>query len=178
MVMTLLLSLFVGCTDETTTYSLHCDLEAPVLSAISAAPGDTVVARTRPLTEVQDTVVSVGGTRAAISDLGRDECDACDECRSDAGCTSCSDCDECAADCATCDEWVSFVTPDLPLEEHPVTITNVHGTSGAARLLLTAPDTGASDSGASDSGASDSGASDSGASDSGGNDSGGSDSEE
>jgi hypothetical protein len=145
----------MACTDETSTYTLHCGLEAPALSPTTADVGAQVVATSKPLTEVQDTVVSVGGTRATVLNLSRESCDECDSCREDNECTSCADCDECAADCTSCVQTVTFSVPNLPYGDYPVTVTNVHGTTAQATLTVAAQasdDTGDSGDATSDSG--------------------------
>ncbi len=125
-----------GCEDDTESYSLHCDLGTPVLYPTSAAPGQTVTATARSLTSVQDTVVRVGATDAIVSDVQRPGCDSCDQCREKSQCTSCDDCDECAADCAECVESVVFAVPMLGDGSYGVSITNVHGQSPTATLLV------------------------------------------
>lgn len=147
------LLLGVGCEDDTESYSLHCDLGTPVLYPTTAAPGQTVTATARSLTSVQDTVVRVGSSDASVSDVERPGCDSCDQCREKSQCTSCDDCDECASDCAACVESVVFEVPMLANGSYGVSITNVHGQSPTATLLVErngGGDTG--DSGADDSG--------------------------
>lgn len=151
------LLLGVGCEEDTEAYSLHCDLGTPVLSPSSAAPGQVVTATARALTSVQDTVVRVGSTEATVNDVQRPGCDSCDQCREKNQCTSCDDCDACAADCTECVESVLFAVPMVADGSYGVTITNVHGQSPAATLLVErspGDDTGDSgdDSGGGDSG--------------------------
>lgn len=73
-----------------------CSLDL-TLSASTAAPGDTITATGGPLTELRDTVVTVGGVQATVSDVTRsDECSnavtGCDLCRIEAECPPCGFC--------------------------------------------------------------------------------------
>lgn len=173
-----LLFSLLACDTSSSAYSLNCDLPAPALSPAEGSAGQAIVATGQAFTEVQDTVVSVGGSAATVTGVGREDCDTCDQCRVDEGCTSCDDCDSCATDCAPCVETVEFTVPALSPGIYPVTLTNLHGQSSAASFTVEVDtgqpeDSGATgDSGASDSGSGDSGSSDSGSSDSGAGDSG------
>lgn len=132
--------MLLACTTESDPLSLHCTLDTPSFAPATAAPGDTVVATTRPLTELWDTTVHVAGTPAEVVALSRGGeealCDACDSCREDAGCTACDACLTCTEACSTCVETVSFVVPSVALGAAAVTVTNVHGSTSAGRLTV------------------------------------------
>lgn len=126
----------LACTTTSSSLSLTCDLSAPAFAPPEAAPGETVVATTGPLTETWDTTVSVGSTPATGVVVARQDCDACDECVSAAECNVCLECDDCIADCATCVETVSFTVPDVALGATTVTITNLHASSAPVAFVV------------------------------------------
>jgi len=138
----MLFFLALACTVSSSSTVLHCDLTGPALSPSESAPGSTVVAVGRPMTEVWDTTVRVGSTDATVSSVDRTDCDACDTCREAAECNVCGTCTECAADCATCVESASFVVPELAPGSYPVVVTNLHAASSAVTLVVTPADTG------------------------------------
>lgn len=143
--------LALGCSTSSEAISLHCTLDTPSFSPSAAAPGDTVVATTHPLTELWDTTVHLGATPAevvALSRGGEEElCASCDACREAAGCTACDSCFTCNDECATCVETVSFVVPAVAEGTATVTITNVHGSTAEGRLTVVAPGTDTGDTG-------------------------------
>ena len=160
----------VGCTTSTTITSPRCDLTVGTPSPTEAAAGTTVTLSATPMTSTWDTAVYVGGMRATVLEVTRDNCDTCDTCRSDAGCTSCGDCDVCDLECSQdCSESVSFDLPlGLPAGANPVWVYNEHGTGGPADVtILSAPDTGTKDTGTKDTGAHDTGTKDTGTKDTG-----------
>ncbi len=128
--------LALACDTSSEALSLHCTLDTPVFSPAEAAPGDTVVATTAPLTEVWDTTVQVGTDAASVVAVDRNECSACDTCRETVGCTSCDECTDCAEDCATCVQTVSFTVPAVAVGATTVTITNIHGATAEGRLVV------------------------------------------
>jgi len=135
--------LLLGCSTDSSSLSLLCELRKPVLAPAEARPGETVVATTGPLTAAFDTAVSVGGTAAKVTALDRTTCDECDTCRDAADCSSCDECTSCATECSTCVETVSFTVPDLAPGATTVTVTNLHAASRAAALTVSAAaDTG------------------------------------
>jgi hypothetical protein len=140
----------LACTSDELETTSGCTLDAPVAAPASGAPGDEVVLTSAPLTEVWDTLVTVGGTRATVLDLTRDGCDDCDTCVDDAECTVCDvECVDCTETCATCVETVTIVVPDLPAGDHAVQVVNRHGTSELGTLtVLAGADTGDTDTGA------------------------------
>ncbi len=147
------LFLVLACTVADSSTVLHCDLTGPLLEPAEAEPGVSVRAVSRPMTEVWDTSVYVGGTPAAVTAVERVECDACDTCREEAECNVCDSCTDCAADCAPCVESATFTVPQLAPGPHAVVLTNLHASASAVVLTVTAADTGDSgDSGDTDSG--------------------------
>lgn len=172
-----------GCQGALTYLAVKCDITTTSVDPSAAYVGDQVRVSATPLTSSFDTAVYVGGDRALLVDLVRENCEVCDECKSDNDCNECGDCDDCDAACAdTCDEYVLFEVPAREPGPTVVQIYNAHGESQTIEFeVLAAPDTGG-DSGSSDSGSTDSGGggtdsggsgSDSGGSDSGSSDSGG-----
>ena len=139
--------LVLACTTTSSSLSLTCDLSTPVLAPAAAAPGETVVATTGPLTESWDTTVSVGSVAASGVVVARQECDACDECVSAAECNVCLECDDCIADCATCVETVTFTVPDAALGATTVTITNLHAASAPVAFVVVEPGSDTGDTG-------------------------------
>ncbi len=139
--------LMLACTESTGSTVPRCDLTAPVITPAESPGGGTVVAVSRPMTEVWDTVVTVGAVNATISAVDRSECDSCDSCRETAECNVCDSCASCATECATCVESVSFVVPELAPGSHQVVVTNLHAASAAVSLTVIEADTG-SDTGA------------------------------
>ena len=121
--------LVLACTTTSSSLSLTCDLTTPGLSPAEAAPGETVVATTGPLTESWDTTVFVGSTPATGVVVTRQDCDACDECVNAAECNVCGECNECVSDCSTCIETVTFTVPEGALGATTVTPTNLHASS-------------------------------------------------
>ena len=137
----MLLSLFllVACAETTISTSPTCTLDGVELAPTSAAPGEVVIAYTRPLTEVWDTAITVGAARAELVDLDRSTCDACDDCRVTEECSSCEACDSCEDTCASCVESVSFLVPDVAEGDWSVEIVNRHGRSDRAALTVLPP---------------------------------------
>lgn len=103
-----------------------------------ATPGEIVAAVGRPVSEIVDTTVRVGGVEAAIVDVDPDSqaCRPCEDCRSLVGCTECQRCPTCADECLECAPQVLFEVPDLPAGDHLVTIANRFGTSQPTPLTL------------------------------------------
>jgi hypothetical protein len=67
------------------------------LAASTAAPGDVLTVTGGPLTELRDTIVTVGGIQAEVSEVARsEECSdsivGCDVCRVEAECPPCGFC--------------------------------------------------------------------------------------
>jgi hypothetical protein len=120
----------LACTTSTTATFDQCELDL-ILDVAEAAPGDTVVAVGRPLTDDFDTVVRVGGATASIQDVERPQpgCSTCDACRVDERCTVCEVCAACSDACAACEETVTFTVPDLPEGDTQVSIVNAYGNS-------------------------------------------------
>lgn len=137
--MLLSLLLLVACESTTVTTEATCTLDGVSLAPTSAAPGDLVVATTRPLTEVWDTAVTVGAARAELVELDRATCDECDDCRVTEECSSCETCETCEDACAACVETVSFLVPDVAEGEWSVEIVNRHGRSDRVALTVLAP---------------------------------------
>lgn len=148
MLSTLLLSL-LACDDVTVSDPPTCALSAPAASPATAAPGDVVTLTTGPLTEVWDTLLTVGGVRAEVGDVTRAECDDCDTCFTTEGVGACGACD---SSCATCVETVTFTVPSLAAGTWPVEVANRHGRSPRIDFVVTAPSGDTGDTGASDTG--------------------------
>lgn len=147
----LLLWPLLSCAAEEYVYVPSCTLDAPLAAPATAAVGDAVVLTSSPLTEVWDTVVTIGGVQAELVSLDRTDCDDCDECVADAGCTECDvQCEDCTETCATCVETVTVLVPALAAGSHPVQVFNRHGHSDLGTLEVLAGDTG--DTGAADTG--------------------------
>jgi hypothetical protein len=140
--MLLSLLLAVACdTASSSSEDATCALDVPTLAPASAAPGAQVVVTAHPLTDVWDTAVTVGPTRADLVDLDRSTCDTCDDCRDTGECSSCDVCDVCATDCEGCVETVTFVVPDLAPGEWPVEVVNRHGRTQTVTLTVLAAET-------------------------------------
>jgi hypothetical protein len=138
--------LLVACTTTTSTTTPTCTLDTPVVSPTEAAPGDTVVLTTHPLTTPRDTVVTVGDARVDVTAVTRTDCDACDRCREDSACRACGPvCPSCVEACTTCVETVSVIVPDVGEGAAPVTVRNGLGVSAPATLFVLA--SGVADSG-------------------------------
>jgi hypothetical protein len=140
------LSLLLSCVEAVTVEVPVCEVSLTSLSPAAAGVGDEVVLSATPLSEVWDTVILVGGVRAELSGLTRDDCDDCDSCREDNECSDCfSDCDACDAQCAAdCVETATFVVPELEPGLTTVELFNTHG--GSERIafeVLGTSDTGA-----------------------------------
>lgn len=165
----LLLVLVAGCTTTTVPVTERCDIDIVDVAPTTVAPGDTLVVTGRPFTTPFDTAAYIAGERAAVSEVDRTDCEACDLCRNQNSCTACDDCDACATECTvTCVETITLEVPPASAGTTDLRVYNAHGESRPAELVVTAaPDSGTPDSGAPDSGATDSGATDSGSSDSG-----------
>jgi hypothetical protein len=138
----LLLLLLAACDVAIGTAVPTCTLDAPIAEPTEAAPGDTVTVRTRPLTESYDTVVTLGAVRASDVAVTRAECDACDTCRADNGCSACGTCTVCDEDCASCDETLTFTVPVVAAGTHALRVTNAHGASASAQLVVVGADSG------------------------------------
>ena len=150
---------FAGCSTDTTVLSPRCDLTLGSPSPDPVARGQVVTLPASPLTSSWDTAVYVGGARATVLEVVREDCDACDECRETAECTACGDCDACDLECdQRCVETIQFQVPDqLSGGDWPLWVYNLHGTGGPISLEVSAPvDTGTGD----DSGSSDGGTTD------------------
>ncbi|MDP2313467.1 MAG: hypothetical protein Q8P41_11220 [Pseudomonadota bacterium] len=128
--------LMVACESTTITSDPTCAIELPTLSTTTAAPGESIVLTTTPLTEVWDTVVTVGSLTAEIVEVDRSTCDDCDDCRDTGGCASCGECDACTTACDTCVETLTFIVPDLAAGEWPVELVNRHGRSESVLLTV------------------------------------------
>ena len=147
--------LLAGCTTDITVLASRCDVALDSVEPAQAWPGESVVVTGAPFTTSFDTAVYVGGERATVVSLDRDDCAACDDCRTDNGCNSCSDCDECDAICKTdCVETATIVVPGAAPGSTTVSLFNSHGESQAIPFTVlgesdTGTDTGdtASDTG-------------------------------
>jgi hypothetical protein len=138
----------LACSTEETVEYATCTLDAPAASPTTAAPGDTVVLTSSPLTEVWDTVVLVGGARAELVSLDRTDCDDCDDCLDEAECDACDlECEDCTETCATCVETVTIVVPSVAAGEQDVQLLNRYGRSALGTLTVLAGDTGDTDTG-------------------------------
>lgn len=115
-----------------------CELPAPETEQVEVHVNERVTVRTRPLTDTWDTAVYVGPVRAEILELSREGCESCDECREENACTACEDCDTCTSDCASCDEWVRFLVPELDAGTWSVIVTNRYGQSSPLNLQIVA----------------------------------------
>lgn len=117
-----------------------CSLDTPTLSPASGVPGDEIVVTVQPLTEVWDTVVTVGAERADVLEIDRSTCEECDDCRTDAGCSTCDRCETCDSACETCEQSLTFIVPELAAGDWSVDIVNRHGRSEPVVLTVgTAP---------------------------------------
>lgn len=134
----MLLLLMFACDDTTTTSGSTCALGVPTISPASAAPGEQVILTSERLTDVWDTVITVGSARATLVDLDRSTCTDCDDCQDTGGCSVCEPCDSCDTVCATCVETVTFTVPSLEPGEWPVEVVNRHGRSERVSLTIVA----------------------------------------
>ena len=80
----------------------------------------------------------VGGETAELVDVDRPQpgCSTCDGCRLDEGCGVCDTCGACAEACTACEETVTFIVPELPEGESPVSIINAYGNSPPLPLQI------------------------------------------
>jgi len=136
--------MMMGCAQSTVSTIDLCDVTLVSAEPAAAAPGDVVVITGSPLTTDYDTALYVGGARAQVTAVDRDECSECDTCREEAECLVCGDCDECDAICESdCVETVSFVVPAVAEGDAVVQLYNTYGGSGALTLeILGTSDTG------------------------------------
>jgi len=152
--------LLAGCSPVIADEFETCTVDVTLDRALGA-PGDTITGTGTPFTDVQDTLVLVGGATATISEVDRSEdCYACDTCRLDAACAPCGLCSgilldaserlDCFGDplasppitgaCNTCTQSMSFVVPDLPPGPTTVFVLNRNGQSDSIRFtVLPAP---------------------------------------
>lgn len=138
------LLLLLSCETVSDVYTPACILDRPTLSLTEASPGTSVTVSLSPLTTQWDTAVTVGSTRAEITEFTRDGCSECDICVSSNGCAACGSCESCNDLCASCTETLSFQVPVMEAGTWPVTVINHHGRSTSASLSVVAPaDTGA-----------------------------------
>lgn len=143
--------LLLSCTTVTTTSVSVCNLDLTTLTPVEAAVGDTVVLTGGPTTELYDTLVTVGGTTAPITDITRSNCESCDSCRSANACLACGDCDNCDQLCESeCIESITFTIPAVGSGPQPVQLINAYGVS--ATETLTVLSNGADTGGATDTG--------------------------
>ena len=149
----------LACEDSSYAVSLRCDVFLSGATPAEARPGESVVLTGTPLTQVWDTAVYVGPTRAELTALDREGCDACDECKEDSDCTDCSDCDACDALCEEeCVETATFVVPELEPGATGIRLINVHGQSEALPFtVLAATDTGGAETGTTETGTTETG---------------------
>lgn len=132
MLMTLLL---LACSQITTTTVGTCTVEVTDLSPAEAPPGETVVLTGSPMTQLYDTLVTVNGQQATLSELSRTNCESCDACRTTNACLACGDCDNCDQLCnEDCTETISFVVPEVTTGTHPVQLINAYGVSQPTTL--------------------------------------------
>jgi len=149
--LTALLILTLGCTTTTTTTVSVCTLEVTETTPAEAAAGESVVLTASPTTTVFDSLVTVAGVSADITDITRTECEACDACREVNACLACGDCDVCDVSCAAeCVETVTFTMPSVGVGVQPVQLLNAYGASQPVdvTVLDVASDTGDTDTGA------------------------------
>lgn len=107
----------------------QCELDLE-LAPSAAAPGATVDAIGRPMSDVLDTVVSIDGVDAEVVDVSLPEsCEACETCKTDAECGVCETCEACASECATCAPTARFIVPDLAAGDVGIVVANRYGTS-------------------------------------------------
>jgi len=164
-------ALLGGCKATSTTSFPQCTLDA-TLSADQGAPGDVISITGREFSQPYDTVVTVGGTEAAVGDVTRTGCSLCDLCRQAAAdvheCDACQTCFQCSSYCDTCAQAVTFTVPDVSPGAVSVVVQNRYGSSDALPfVVLPGGDTGATDTGdtATDTGTTDTGSTDTGTSD-------------
>ena len=139
----MLIALLWACEATSTSVTPACTLEMPTLNPTSAYVGTPVVVTATPLTTQWDTAVTIGSSRAEITDFTRDGCSECDVCVTANTCTACGACDSCADLCSTCVESITVTVPALAPGSWPVTLLNHHGRSASATLTVAAtPDTG------------------------------------
>lgn len=127
--MTLALVLGVAACAQTVTVTFpHCGVDA-VLSADSGRVGDTITLTGRPMTDAPDTEVRLGGERALVLSVDRNDCTLCDECIVAAECSPCGTCDACAIACESCVQTVTFNVPEVSDGERPVVLINAYGST-------------------------------------------------
>lgn len=141
----MLLALLLWACDTTeTVYTPACTLDQPVLTPAQAGVGDSVVLQATPMTTQWDTAVTIGASRAEITDFQREGCESCDTCVTTNACSACGTCDSCADLCSTCVETLTVTVPPMAPGSWPVTLLNHHGRSAAATLVVEpSADTGA-----------------------------------
>ncbi|MEC7946503.1 MAG: hypothetical protein VX265_02980 [Myxococcota bacterium] len=128
--------LFACSTTEVVTLGT-CDVALFAPDVDAARPGDPVTLGGTPLTTDWDTVVYVGGVEAEVTALDRVGCETCDACRVESLCTECGDCDDCDRVCAEqCDEFLTFLVPEVAPGIVDVWLINRHGRSDALPLTV------------------------------------------
>lgn len=129
--------LTLGCSTTSVELAQDCDVLLSSLQPAEAATGDTISANVSPVTTVWDTAVYMGGQRAEVLSVDRDDCEECDECKQQNNCAECEDCDACDAACdENCIETVSFSAIDGPSAQYEVSIFNGYGQSNAQTIQL------------------------------------------
>lgn len=114
-----------------------CDVALFPPSVDEARPSEPVTLSGTPLTTDWDTVVYVGGAEATITALDRVGCETCDACRVESLCTECGDCDDCDRVCAEqCDEFLTFLMPELAPGRVDVWLINRHGRSDTLQMTV------------------------------------------
>lgn len=121
----------------------YCALDG-TLDVSTGEPGTEVVFQGGPVTDVQDTLVRVGGESALVANVAREDCTFCDACINEAGCDPCGTaCSACTELCATCVQSVTFVIPEVDPGPTTVVIQNLWGsTDPIAFDVLPGQDTG------------------------------------
>lgn len=144
----LILLLTLACYTAISYDNLTCDVSVGAAEPAEALPGDTVLIVAGPLTEIWDTAVTFGSTRATVVSVDRTGCDECDSCRESAGCSACEDCDACDLSCeSSCAESITAVVPALPPGQAAIVVRNTRGVSMPLDFAVLPSDTGVDDSG-------------------------------
>jgi hypothetical protein len=128
----------VACADSDSVAAFQrCDVDA-LLEPESAGVGDIVTVTGRPMTDIPDTEVLVGGAAAEVLSVDRTDCTVCDACIEAAACSPCGTCDACAVSCEACMETATFAVPEVTPGTQAVVLINAYGSTLPLALEVTA----------------------------------------
>ncbi len=139
----------MGCRTQALPEFPQCRLGVE-LSVDEGAFDDPIVISGREFSAAYDTVVTIGGLRAPVDVVTREECTFCDLCRQAASnaqeCDICETCVQCTTACEPCVQQIQIRVPDAAPGWSDLIVINRFGASPPIPfLVLVAPDTGEPD---------------------------------